>query len=152
MALSEQQARFVVGIVKGLNGKDAAIFAGYKASNANHQACVLRKDPAIREAIREGMDAEGLTLDRAMHELKGIAYSNIFDYITIDKRGNIQLKAGIGETLTGAISSIAVGKDGFRIRTHNKENALKFLIDHLKDSEVDTSNPPGFIVKRSSDV
>ena len=80
-----KQARFVEEYLVDLNGKQAAIRAGYSAKAAEVQASRLLNFAKVRIAITAAMRARSrrtaISADRVLLELAAIAFSNIFDFI-----------------------------------------------------------------------
>jgi phage terminase small subunit len=75
--LPAQHARFVAEFLKDLNGKQAAIRAGYSPKSAKVTACRLLHKPGIAAAVATQqkclLDKTGLTGERILEELGRIA-------------------------------------------------------------------------------
>jgi len=77
-----KQLKFVKNKVKGLNNKDSAIMAGYKAKNADVMGAQLMKNPKIMRAL----DKVGLTDEAVARDL------------------DIAIQAGLGKKATNSDS------------------------------------------------
>jgi phage terminase small subunit len=78
--IEPKQARFVKELCIDLNGRKAAIRAGYPISNADYMASVLRHDPKVSAHIEAALAAAdvrtGMNIDRARRELAKLALAN----------------------------------------------------------------------------
>jgi phage terminase small subunit len=95
---SEKAARSVPPVeeyIVDLNGKQAAIRAGYSPKTAEVQASRLLSFAKVRKAIKAAMDSRsrrtGITADRVVLELEKLAFSNIFDFIELRSDGSVQI-------------------------------------------------------------
>src|SRR5208282_2578914 len=84
MMLTLKQARFLEEYLVDLNGKAAAIRAGYSPKSAEVQASQLLRNSKIRVALEDAMQARSkrteVTADRIVAEYARIAFANIRDY------------------------------------------------------------------------
>jgi phage terminase small subunit len=82
--LHRKQARFVEEFLVDLNGKQAAIRAGYSPKTAEVQASRLLNYPKVRVALEDAMQARSkrteVTVDRVVTEHARIAFANMQDY------------------------------------------------------------------------
>jgi hypothetical protein len=71
--------------------------------------------------------------DDVVRELQAIAFSDITDYVDIDKRGNIKLKDLAKMENTKAIKSVSTSgrSKTVKITLHDKVEALEKLMRHL---------------------
>jgi phage terminase small subunit len=127
--LADRRERFVAEYIIDLNGKQAAIRAGYSEKTAEAQASRLLRNVKVQEAIAAAKAARvertEITQDRVLNELALLAFSHIEDYV-IDDAGNVDLAAGAPKEAKRAISSIkrkdwSDGEGG-----HTVEVELKF--------------------------
>ena len=93
-----KQDRFVEEYLVDLNATQAAIRAGYSKKTARSIANELLTKPDIQEAIQKAMQERSerteVTQDRVLKELAMIAYSDIRNYIEIEKlTGAMRAKA-----------------------------------------------------------
>lgn len=84
--LNDKQERFCEEYVVNLNGRQAAIRAGYSPNTAKETAYELLQKPDIKERIAE-LQAEiternKLKADQVIGELKALAFWDIRDFIT----------------------------------------------------------------------
>src|SRR5262245_41816636 len=88
--LTPKQERFIAEYLKDLNGKQAAIRAGYKPSNAESTASTLLQDPKVSQAVAAGkaeqLAVAGLSAQRVLDELARVAFSDIGDLLDTDGR------------------------------------------------------------------
>jgi phage terminase small subunit len=75
--LSSKQAKFVCSHAAGKTGKDAAIEAGYAATNAKFCASRLLKNPRVARAVeairRQGVADARYDLNRLIHKFEDVA-------------------------------------------------------------------------------
>src|SRR5208282_5119583 len=84
MMLTLKQARFLEEYLVDLNGKAAAIRAGYSPKSAEVQASQLLRNSKIRVALEDAMQARSkrtqVTADRIVADYARIAFANMRDY------------------------------------------------------------------------
>jgi phage terminase small subunit len=82
--LTSRQSRFVEEYLIDLNGKQAAVRAGYSAKSAEVQASRLLRNTAVQAALGEAMQARSqrteVTADRVVAELAKLAFADMRDY------------------------------------------------------------------------
>jgi phage terminase small subunit len=138
--LTAKQARFIAEYLKDLNGKQAAIRAGYKPSNAESTASTLLQDPKVSQAVTAGkaeqLAVAGLSAQRVLEELARVAFSNVRDWV--DPDGHLKPLHELRDSTTGAVASIellSTPEQGDRhtvhkIRLWDKARALELLAKH----------------------
>jgi len=100
--LTLKQSRFVEEYLVDLNGRRAAIRAGYSPNpkTAEVQASRLLSDAKVEAAVREAMQARSqrteVTADRVVRELAELAFSNIADFITVHPDGSVSVDLSRG--------------------------------------------------------
>ena len=146
--LTPKQSRFIEEYLIDLNGKQAAIRAGYSAKTAEVQASRLLSDAKVGTAVREAMQARsrrtGVTADSVIRELAELAFSNIFDFIEVHPDGSVSIDLSRGtRSQAAAISDVVVrgyaeGADEevpraklTQIQMRGKLKALELLAWHL---------------------
>jgi len=146
--LTPKQSRFIEEYLIDLNGKQAAIRAGYSAKTAEVQASRLLSDAKVGTAVREAMQARsrrtGVTADSVIRELAELAFSNIFDFIEVHPDGSVSIDLSRGtRSQAAAISDVVVrgyaegaGEEVPRakltqIQMRGKLKALELLAWHL---------------------
>lgn len=81
MTLNPKQQRFVEEYLVDLNGKQAAIRAGYAAASAEVQASRLLSDAKVAAAVQNAMDRRSkrteITQDQVLSELAKIGFADI---------------------------------------------------------------------------
>lgn len=140
--LNEKQLRFTTEYLVDLNGKQAAIRAGYSSKTAESQASRLLRNVKVQEAIQEAMDARAertkITIDQVLAELGRIGFSNIKDFVKFDADGVVRIKDS--EELTpeqaACIAEITQSEsdksNNFKFKLCDKLKALELLGRHLK--------------------
>lgn len=132
--LPPKQALFVREYLKDLNGKQAAIRAGFAPRSAEVTASQLLSKPKVREIIEELNDkrCEKIEVNAAMilKELIRIATSDIS--AAFDDQGNIKPLRDIPEDIRRAISGAQKLKGKMKIDFWDKLKALELLGKHMK--------------------
>lgn len=142
--LTKQQRRFAEEYIIDLNGRKAAIRAGYAERSAQVSASHLMNNVAVSKyidfllterSIRTGIDA-----DMVLRELTAIALSNIINY-EFDEEGFVKLREGAPDLALNAIKGIRrrvrYDDDGNKmveteLQLWDKVSALRMLGQHLK--------------------
>lgn len=155
MALTAKQQRFVDEYLIDLNATQAAIRAGYSQKTARSISNENLTKPDIQAAIEKGMkDRSGrveITQDMVLKELAKIGFSDIRRVV---RWGETQVRmvdgeddasedmvpyhglALIGSTeiddaTAGAIAEVSQGKEGLKVKLHDKKGALVDIGRHL---------------------
>ncbi|MBN7822180.1 terminase small subunit [Bowmanella yangjiangensis] len=152
MALTPKQRRFVDEYLIDLNATQAAIRAKYSARTAASIGEENLRKPEIAEAIHQRMkDREKrteITQDMVLRELAKIGFSDIRKAV---KWGETELRVSEGEegdlmpyhglSLVGsdqidddtaaAISEVSEGREGLKVKFHDKKGALVEIARHL---------------------
>jgi phage terminase small subunit len=169
--LTAKQQRFVDEYLIDLNATQAAIRAGYSEKTAYSVGHENLKKPEIQKAIQEAQNKRAerteITQDMVLQELAKIGFSNMLDYMTITKDGDL---VSDFSTLTrdqaAAISEVTVetymdgrGEDAeevkrIKFKLSDKRAALVDMGRHLgmfKDKiEHDVSDPLKELLQRAS--
>ena len=108
--LTDQQELFCREYIKDLNGKQAAIRAGYKEKNAEVQASQLLSLLKVKEFVQGLMDKRSAKLeidaDDILRELQKIGYCDIRKLF--DEKGNIKETKDWPDDIAACIASIEV--------------------------------------------
>jgi len=143
------QQRFCQEYVIDLNGKQAAIRAGYKSRSAEVKASQLLTYPGVKAEIAKLQTAIAercrITSDMVVQELAKVGFHNIQDFID-EKNGIVNLK-NIKRNTAAAVESIKVTEIGkgktakkkIELKLHDKVGALEKLGRHLGIFEKDNS-------------
>jgi phage terminase small subunit len=148
MMLTLKQLRFVEEFVVDLNGKQAAIRAGYSPKTAEVQASRLLSNAKVDAAVKQAMQARsrrtGITADLVLIELAELAFSNVFDFIEVQRDGSVHLNlsrvtrdraaAVLDVVVTAPAEGSAEGEPKVKvtqITLADKLKALEMLARHL---------------------
>ncbi len=101
--------RFIREYAIDVNGKAAAIRAGYSAKSAEVTASRLLRDEKVRAAADELLEREaaqrGITAGRVLKELEALAFSDVSNYkVTFD--GHVELTDKAPRNAMRAVASI----------------------------------------------
>jgi phage terminase small subunit len=155
MALTAKQQRFVDEYLIDLNATQAAIRAGYSQKTARSISNENLTKPDIQAAIEKGMKARSgrveITQDMVLRELAKIGFSDIRKVV---RWGETQVRMVDGEddgpedmvpyhglalidsteiddATAGAIAEVSQGKEGLKVKLHDKKGALVDIGRHL---------------------
>lgn len=164
--LNPQQERFVLEMVKDLNGTQAAIRAGYSPASARQQASELLTNPAVKAALAEekARYAQLVHIEayRIIRELALVAHSDVTKFDIDERTGKVTAGPELPPEATLAISSVERkpkmlpgGKVGYdvKIRLWPKVEALKLLGQYVGMFEKGSSPDalPGVLVIQGVD-
>ena len=155
MALTAKQQRFVDEYLIDLNATQAAIRAGYSKKTARSISNENLTKPDIQAAIEKGMQARSgrveITQDMVLRELAKIGFSDIRKVV---RWGETEVRLVDGEegeaedmvpyhglalidssevddNTAGAIAEVSQGRDGLKVKLHDKKGALVDIGRHL---------------------
>ncbi|MEW6508845.1 MAG: terminase small subunit [Bacteroidota bacterium] len=148
--ISEKQRIFINEYLKDLNGKQAAIRAGYSVKSAKVTASRMLTNDNLRnelsKRLKEIYDNYKNDQEKIIRELAVVGFSRMTNYMTVHKEG-IRIKDSdeIPEELIGALSEITIAetKKSKRksIKLHNKIEALKLLGNYHRLFDDNLSKP-----------
>jgi len=158
---SPRQRLFPYEYVVDYNATKAAERCGYSKRTARQQGARLLSNVYIKKAVerlkRTREEKAEVTADRIRRELAIIGFSDIADYVEVDKTSSLRARpfGRIPRDKTRAIESItedpAVGKR--KIALHNKLGALKLLgVDVGMFKDDDSKGPSVSVVNVISGV
>ena len=140
--LTLKQSRFVEEYLIDLNGKQAAIRAGYSAKAAEVQAARLLGYVNVQQALQTAIEARSkrtqVTADRVVVELARIAFANMRDYWP--KEGETLDLHRLDQDRTAAVEVISIDETvdssgvlhrRARLKLYNKLAALACLARHM---------------------
>jgi len=136
--LTPRQKRFVQEYLVDLNGKRAAMRAGFSENHADACGARLMRDPAVRKAVDDAMAARSkrtqITADRVLREYARIAFADIRNFAVPDEHG-LALKslAELSADDAAAVVELTSGSKTKRpkLRLHDKKKALDSIARHL---------------------
>lgn len=154
MALTAKQRRFVEEYLVDLNATQAAIRAGYSQKTAQEQSSRLLSNVMVAQAIEAAQakrsERTEITQDMVLRELAKIGFADIRKAVRwgsttlqagVDDEGKPTLEAYHGLALVGsdeiddataaAISEVSEGREGLKIKFHDKKGALVDIGRHL---------------------
>jgi len=131
--LTPLQERFVAEYLVDLNGRQAAIRAGYSARCAADLAYRNLHRPAIAAAVDRGLrQAFNTTRARVVEELAAIAFADAADFFAWGPDGvSVKASAGLDSRLTRAVAEVSEtrtsGGGAIRVKLADKLAALEKL-------------------------
>lgn len=154
MALNAKQRRFVEEYLVDLNATQAAIRAGYSKKTAQEQGSRLLSNVMVAQAIElaqaKRSERTEITQDMVLRELAKIGFSDIRKVMRwgetmlrmdADKDGvdvevayhGIALidSSEIDDDTAAAIAEVSEGREGLKIKMHDKKGALVDIGRHL---------------------
>ncbi|WP_313395386.1 terminase small subunit [Pseudomonas sp.] len=155
MALTAKQQRFVEEYLIDLNATQAAIRAGYSKKTANEQGSRLLANVSVSAAVAESMKSRsgrtGITQDMVLKELAKIGFSDIrkvvrwgetmVRMVEADDEGPEDMvpyhglalvdSTEIDDDTAAAIAEVSQGRDGLKVKLHDKKGALVDIGRHL---------------------
>lgn len=146
-ALRPKQQKFVEEYLVDLNGKQAAVRAGYAAGSAHVTASRLLSRPDIRNLVASALgDRFGVTHCAIVEELAAIAFHNIGDYMDwAEGRVSVVPSSKLTAYQLKAISAAKSGTSGsMELRFYDKLRALELLARALgfEDTPILTPDTP----------
>ena len=146
--LTPKQEKFCQEYIVDLNGKQAAIRAGYSKKTAEVQASKMLSNPKVQEYVSflKGKREERteITGDRVVEELAKIAFMDAEQFFKDD--GDVKLLSELDDDAKSAVSSYSYKRvnlgDGEYvdvpiIKMHDKLKALELLGKHIGIFEKD---------------
>jgi phage terminase small subunit len=147
--VTKRQERFCREYIIDMNGKEAAIRAGYKRDNAKVIASNLLAQPEVRflvaKLVEQTFQRLDMTAQRVLFELSCIAFSNAADFTIVGPDGEPLLDmskmsreqmAAIAEYTEDATGGQNDGERRLivrrKIKLHDKVAALGLLGKHFK--------------------
>lgn len=133
--LTHKQEQFCYEYIKDKNRTKAAIRAGYSEKTAYSIGQELLKKPVIKsfvdELIQDQTSRTLIDADMIIKEIAKTAFIDVTDFI--EQRGQIIRIKDLSKLKgkTAAIKSIKNTLNGIEIQTHNKDRALRDLLDHV---------------------
>lgn len=142
--MNAKQTRFVAEYLIDLNGKQAAIRAGYKPSNAENTASTLLASPKVSKAVADGkakqLEGAELSAARVLEEYRRLAFVNARSFW--NEQGKLRPMKDLTDEQGSAIGSFeaiiknAEAGDGqtdtvHKIKLWDKPRVLEALMKHF---------------------
>lgn len=128
------QEIFAQNVARGKSLTDAQLIAGYEQNSGNahtlsHQPAVLLRINELKGIIAARAQVSG---ERVLAEMARIAFANISDAVRIVD-GKVQAldTDRLSPDIQAAIAEISEGRDGIKVKLHDKRAALENLGKHL---------------------
>jgi phage terminase small subunit len=144
--LTNKQHRFCEEYLIDLNGKQAAVRAGYSEATAEQQASRLLSNVKVQEKITELMRERSMrtqiTADEVLTEFYSIAKEDIKNFIRFySENGIVKVEMKDSNTVdTRNISEVSMGANGqFKFKLYGRDSALIQLGRHLGIFEKDNA-------------
>lgn len=146
--ITPKMQRFVSEYIKDLNGKQAAIRAGFSKKTAGQIARRVLDDPKVQQLIKKKIDRQtrksNITVERVLQEYAAIAFANPMHYMQVDDKGPYVDLEDLPEEYAAAMGEVnfeevyrGKGKKRrivrrVRFKLHNKIAALDSLGKYLE--------------------
>ena len=132
--LNPKQEFFAHEVAMGKTQIEAYALAGYTESASN--ACTLAARPDVQariEEIKSIIAARAqITGQRVLAELARIGFADITETVKIiDGKVQVNDTASLSADIRAAIAEISQGRDGIKVKLHDKRAALENLGKHL---------------------
>lgn len=136
--MKDRHRLFVLEYLQDADAGKAAIRAGYAPRWARWNADRLLRNPAVRAALKQEMDARaertGITAERVLDELVRLAFAELGRVVEWRPDGaRMKPRDALSPDDTAAIAELALDGDGriVRLRLHDKDAALAALARRL---------------------
>lgn len=90
-ALNDQERLLVKEFLVDLDGKQAALRAGYSKNNPSVMASLVLARPHVKREIEKGLTERlrsiDLRADRTLYEIKNLAFANMQDFVQMGEDG-----------------------------------------------------------------
>jgi phage terminase small subunit len=121
--LTPKQQRFVAEYLVDLNGKQAAIRAGYSPKTAEVQASRLLRNAQVAEAVSTGAEKRlkklDISADRVLQEIARLAFSDVRAWF--DEHGRLLPIHELSADVAAALGSIEVQREKTRVKSTDTE-------------------------------
>ena len=128
------QEIFAQNVARGKTQSEAYAIAGYKENpgNASFLACQDHIKERIGEIKSIAAARANVTTERVLAELARIGFADITETIKIiDGKVKVADTATLSADCRAAIAEISQGRDGIKVKLHDKRAALENLGKHL---------------------
>jgi phage terminase small subunit len=125
---------FAQNVARGKSLNEAYTIAGYTENGGNASTLAARPEIAERITYFKGVAAAraSVSAERVLAELARIGFADITETIKIvDGKVQVADTAQLSADTRAAISEISQGRDGIKVKLHDKRAALENLGKHL---------------------
>lgn len=155
--MDARHQRFADSYLLSFNATKAAIDVGYSSATAGQTGYKLLRREDVQQYLAERRIAlatsTGVTLERTVAELARVAFADLRDVVEWGTRA-VKVSDALtvdmafaepkdSDTLSpdaaAAVAEVSQGKAGFKVKLHNKTNALDMLMKHLGGYERDNT-------------
>ena len=139
--LTAKNRRFCEEYIRGLNGSEAAIHAGYNSSGSRTRASKLLIKPEVKEYLKILQDEiakrNEITVDKLIQDLAEMKNLDVADLY--DEDGLLIDISRLPPSFTRCIQEVIETKSGIKIKFYSKLDAIEKLAKHLGFYEKDNS-------------
>ena len=137
--INEKRKRFCEEYIKDLNGKEAAIRAGYSERTAKQEAYKLLNIDEVSDYVAKLQSKVAkrneITIDELIQDLLEMNNVNIADLY--DKKGKMKNISDLPRNLTKCIQEIQITRAGTKYKFYSRLEVLEKLAKHLGFYEKD---------------
>lgn len=135
-----RQLLFVQEYLVDMQGKAAAVRAGYSPRSAKYRAAKLLTRPHVQTLIAQAMAARSkatnITAERVLAEIALVGFADLQDHVETGAKGTKikpfdQMPDGASRALESLAESHGPSGDRVTIKLHDKMKALEMLAKHL---------------------
>ncbi len=136
MELTRKQIAFCNEYLIDYNATQAALRAGYSKRAAPSQGSTLLHNQKVQVFLDKRRDqilkVTDVNTERVVRELANIAFSNVTDFVKVDKNSvTLTDWSLLSKEQTACIESVCQTKEGYRLKLYNKPAAIEQLGKYL---------------------
>ena len=136
MELTRKQIAFCNEYLIDYNATQAALRAGYSKRAAPSQGSTLLHNQKVQVFLDKRRDqilkVTDVNTERVVRELANIAFSNVTDFVKVDKNSvTLTDWSLLSKEQTACIESVCQTKEGYRLKLYSKPAAIEQLGKYL---------------------